>query len=60
MEQRLIERPPTSANARIGGVAVAAVIALAVVFTFGVAIGYNSVYRNVAVAMTTPPTAGQL
>jgi hypothetical protein len=42
-----------------GGFAVALTIAFAVVFTLGVVIGYNSVYRNISVAMLTP-TASQL
>jgi hypothetical protein len=60
MQQRATEHRRTSASAKIGGAAVAAFVALAVVFTLGVAIGYNSVYRNVSVAMAMPPVAGQL
>ena len=34
-------------------------LAFAVVFTLGAVIGYNSIYRNISVAMLTPAT-GQL
>jgi hypothetical protein len=48
---------PHSTDSRVsrGGFGLALAVVLTAVFAAGVVIGYNSVYRNISVAMLGPP-----
>jgi hypothetical protein len=56
MNEPVSSRPRTN----LSGLAVALVVALGATFALGVVIGYNSVYRNVSVAMLAPPAPSAL
>jgi hypothetical protein len=50
---------PHGSDSRVtsGGFGLALAVVLAAVFVAGVALGYNSVYRNISVALFSPPPA---
>ena len=55
MNEPVSSRPRTN----LSGLAVAFAVALGAVFALGVVIGYNSVYRNIEVALLAPHAPAQ-
>jgi hypothetical protein len=53
----LMQSPGSEFRVTRGGFGLALAVVLVAVFAAGVAIGYNSVYRNISVAMYDPPRA---